>query len=907
MQITNTNKILQALVAYYFQLFPQESRNNVDEIMNEKKDYGAKIINIFIKKFSISNDNKTWESELNKLKEEIKPGEYSTVIDTFCDILNAIVRTNFYQKNKEYISFKIKPETIKRLPKPIPYAEIFVYNEDFEGCHLRDKPISRGGFRLSDRVDYRTEVLGLLKAQISKNAIIVPSGAKACFYIKKLKQCKIENADFIKSCYEKFVSGILDITDNAINEQITNPENTIIYDENDSYIVAAADKGTANFSDLANSISKKYNFWLQDAFASGGSNGYNHKQMGITSRGAYICAKSNFYELGIDIENNEISAIGIGDMAGDVFGNGISLFQKLKLIAAFNHIHIFIDPNPNIEKSANERKRLFKNPQLQWSDYDKSVISQGGGVFDRLNGDIELSNEIKMALDIPLHIVYINPEILINYILKTKVDLIWNGGIGTFIKSKMENNASVQDKFNDIARINGYEIRAKVVAEGGNVGATQLGRIEASSFGVKINMDAIDNSAGVSCSDHEVNIKIALSNIKINEESKNALLTSMTEDVTKLVLKDNYLQAKNIAVADLFKNNDTYWYLKLVQKMSDEKILDRQMQCIPSDDEFQEIITNKKSISRINICSILSHVKIYFHNNIIDSKIILDNYFMINDFLNYFPKQIQSKEYINGIYNHLLKKNIIATILANEIVNFCGITYIEKIQEILHISFEDIIKLYTIVRDLFGINKMFEMIYKQDFIIEFQNQANAIRKLQNNILSASIGIFNNIDFNKTIQENISILKPSIDKFNILLKGSCCSNTKTLCCFDEEYTAKLKLLKSVNVISICLSCKESNTSISDEYSVYMKISDTLNTKKVINYINEIIHNQSDEISIWNLIKNKYNTIIQKIIVDKIYNLIDIKNKLDDIFSLMFQKKLTKLEISEISIKLDKVFI
>ncbi|QED23442.1 NAD-glutamate dehydrogenase domain-containing protein [Candidatus Deianiraea vastatrix] len=852
--MTQENHIFPAVLAYYKQINRDINESDLLDLIRKNSGFEDSVVSIFKLKFKTKN--KEWEVELEKLKSKTK----EPILLHFLQILNAAVRTNLYQDEKDYIAIKLKPEFIENMPKPIPYAEIMVYNEDFEGCHLRSQPISRGGFRWSDRADYRTEVLGLVKAQISKNAIIVPSGAKACFYIKKPKQDKAENMAFVKACYEKFVCGLLDITDNIEADRVINPKNTVIYDENDTYIVAAADKGTATFSDLANSISKRYNFWLGDAFASGGSLGYDHKKMGITSRGAYICAKSSFYELGIDAENTEISAVGIGDMSGDVFGNGMLLFKKLKLMAAFNHMHIFIDPNPDIEKTALERRRLFENPQLKWSDFDKSIISQGGGVFDRFGSDIEINEQIRASFDIPKSVKKLNPEALIGYILRAKIDLLFNGGIGTFIKAECEKNEDVKDKFNDTIRINGNEARFKVIAEGGNVGITQLGRMELVKSGVKVNMDAIDNSAGVTCSDREVNIKIALSVVKISDKGREKLLFDMTGNVAALVLKNNYLQSKLIGVTETFAQNETAIFAKIASQMEIAKVLDRKMHQMPSEEEFLSLAIAKKAISRTQICVMLSNAKIYLKNIILESDLLRDNYFKTNHLLEYFPRQMQEDMYLHGIFNHSLAKNIIATEVAGEIVNICGISYFYKLRQMLDLKVGDAVKLYSITQEIFGIKALFEMLCKEDGVIEFANQARAIKKLQDAALFASIAISSHVNFDKTIEENIHNLKQIIDQFFKILKGSCCSDVKKSCCFDSQYTAGLKVLKSADIISICMDSFEKNYQQTCE--IAKKVSDNLGYKSAISKIFAEVSNGTTELKTASIIASRLMQFVVK---------------------------------------------
>ena len=496
--------------------------------------------------------------KINENLTKIKDVADDAIIRRFLGVVNATLRTNYYQLDnskqfKGYVSFKFDCKKVPNLPLPVPYAEIFVYSPKVEAIHLRGGKVARGGLRWSDRQeDFRTEVLGLMKAQMTKNAVIVPVGSKGGFVIKsdtsKMSRDELQQEGI--SCYKTFLRGLLDITDNVIDGKIEHPHNVIMHDAPDPYLVVAADKGTATFSDTANGISQEYNFWLGDAFASGGSVGYDHKKMGITAKGAWISVMRHFREFDIDTQTQDFTCVGIGDLAGDVFGNGMLLSKHIKLVAAFNHIHIFLDPNPDSQKSFKERERMFNLPRSTWMDYDKSLISKGGGIFERSAKSIKISPEIQEILKISED--ELSPNDLMRAILKAPVDLLWNGGIGTYVKSQDETNQDVGDKANDLLRINGNELNCKVVGEGGNLGFTQKGRIEFARNGGRINTDAMDNSAGVDCSDHEVNIKIALISAmkskKINLEERNKILEAMTDDVSVLVLSDNRLQTQAISI-----------------------------------------------------------------------------------------------------------------------------------------------------------------------------------------------------------------------------------------------------------------------------------------------------------------------------------------------------------------------
>ncbi len=902
-------EIMSAIAAYTRQV-----TNLPIELINEaifaNPNISQMTITLFENKFSLTenSDYLGRESEILSEISKLKKSSHVKIMNCLMDVINAISRANIHQnineKVKPYIAFKVHSTKISWLPKPVPYAEIFVYNNDFEGCHLRNKPVARGGFRWSDRIDYRTEVLGLIKAQIPKNSIIVPSGAKACFYIKKSAQDCHNYKDFVKECYKNFVRGILDLTDNIQNGIIFHPENTRIHDDKDPYIVAAADKGTATFSDIANGISAEYNFWLGDAFASGGSNGYSHKDMGITSRGAYVSAKQSFYELGIDVENSEISAVGVGDMSGDVFGNGMLLFKKLKLIAAFNHMHIFLDPNPNIQESAKERLRLFNNPELKWSDYNRDIVSAGGGIFERFGSKITVNSQIREALDIPSKIIEIEPEQLISYILQAKVDMLWNGGIGTLIKESSETNADVQDVFNDATRISGNQVCAKVVVEGGNVGVTQKARIECAKNGVKINMDSIDNSAGVDCSDHEVNIKIIFNNIGKFDAERNTVLSQMQDEVASLVLKNNYLQTKLLSVAQANVVRDMDFYAKIASRMSDAKILDINLENIPSQQGFLEMQKSGETLTRPHLCTLLSHAKIYLHDEIADI-VALDDEIFNSDLLSYFPALI-GKNYKEAAMSHPLRKNIIATSIANEIVNLCGITYLEKLFRALDIDPEKLVILYTVVREIFAIKNMFESIFAQDYVIPSQQQVGAISKLQDAIFFASLATFEAIDFSVSITQNIKNIACRVGEFPKILKGSCCSSTKTSCCFDADYTAKLKVLKSAFVIFETIKLSHvGKIPLENAYENISKIYGLIPLKKLRTALQNSI--SASDLDSAHFCFVKISNIVGRISSGENLDIQEIRNKITDIYNNMVSENGIVLDVNKCALILAKLSI
>ncbi len=653
---------------------------------------------------------------------QVKDITEDAIIRKFFAIINATLRTNYYQLNQDsefkgYLSFKFDCKKIPELPLPLPHAEVFVCSSKVEAIHLRGGKVARGGLRWSDRQeDFRTEVLGLMKAQMTKNAVIVPVGSKGGFVIKS------DTSNFTRDelqkegieCYKTFLRGVLDVTDNVVNGKIEYPQNVVMYDEADPYLVVAADKGTATFSDIANSISAEYNFWLGDAFASGGSVGYDHKKMGITAKGAWISVMRHFREVGIDTQSQDFTCVGIGDLAGDVFGNGMLLSKHTKLVAAFNHMHIFFDPNPDVAKSFVERQRMFDLTRSTWMDYDQSLISRGGGIFERSAKSIKISSEIKEILDIEED--ELAPNDLIRAILKAPVDLLWNGGIGTYVKASEESNQEVGDRTNDNLRINGNELRCKVIGEGGNLGFTQKGRIEYALNGGSINTDAMDNSAGVDCSDHEVNIKIALTSAlrskKITFEERNKILESMTDEVSSLVLSDNRLQTQAISIAKSQGISVLGEQAQFLDKLEKAGFLNRKIEFLPSRKDIDKRQIEKIGLTRPELCVMLAYSKMDIYNQIVTSSLVEDKYFE-SELFSYFP-QVMQKKFADEISNHQLRREIIGTQITNFVVNRIGITFINQICQDSGFAVVDVVKSFIIACDSFRLREIWESVEKLD-------------------------------------------------------------------------------------------------------------------------------------------------------------------------------------------------
>jgi glutamate dehydrogenase len=726
--------ILRAYAKYLQQIGFRFSQAYIEKTVAMYAPIAKDLVDLFKLKFNPKkkyDEKKGLELEEKVLHEleGISSLDEDRIMRYFLQLIKATLRTNYFQtlneQPKEYLCFKFKSNNVPDLPLPHPLYEIFVYSTRFEGIHLRAEKVARGGIRWSDRrEDFRTEILGLMKAQKVKNAVIVPSGAKGGFVLKKISAfaTREEVQAEVIYCYKAFIHGLLDLTDNIIDSKIIHPKDITCYDDYDPYLVVAADKGTSAFSDIANSISNEYHFWLGDAFASGGSAGYDHKKMGITARGAWESARRHFRELNINIDKTDITIIGIGDMSGDVFGNGMIYSKHLKLVAAFDYRHIFIDPNPHPEKSYQERLRLFKLPISSWEDYNPKLISKGGGVFKRTSKSISLSPEIKKCLDIEDSAL--SPNELIRAILKAPVDLFYNGGIGTYVKATKESQADVGDKTNEFCRINGCELRCRVVCEGGNLGFTQLGRIEYALKGGLINTDFIDNSAGVDCSDHEVNIKIllskAISNGQLTEKKRNALLASMTDEVAKLVLKDNYQQALAMSFSAVRTNHYTGLYQAYLTDLENAGIVDRAVEFLPDDKEILQRKAAQQGLTRPEVAVLLAYTKIHIKNEILKSNLPEDTYFGQEIELE-FPK-VLGKNYKKYMQEHSLRREIIATQLSNQIVNEMGITFVYRISIETGAMIAEIIKAHAISNRIFEANQLEQFIESLGFNITVELQ-----------------------------------------------------------------------------------------------------------------------------------------------------------------------------------------
>ena len=798
--------LLRAFAEYLYQVKIGYSKEYIGQVLNKHFGVIKQLVNLFYVKFNHKlhvEERKQQVEEiqiaLEKSLELIHDNIEDQIIRRFIDLVNNILRTNYFLVDiigqfKDFISLKINSSEIVGIPLPRPYREIFVYSTNFEAIHLRGGKVARGGIRWSDRLeDYRTEVLGLMKTQVVKNSVIVPTGAKGGFILKNIVGLDREalQAKAIE-CYKNFLRGLLDVTDNIVDRKTQHPKHVVRYDENDSYLVVAADKGTASFSDIANQISAEYNFWLGDAFASGGSKGYDHKKMAITARGGWISVMRHFHELNIDIEKNDFTVVGIGDMSGDVFGNGMLLSKHIQLVAAFNHMHIFVDPNPDSHKSFLERQRLFNLPRSTWQDYDPAILSKGSQIYDRKAKSLHLTPEIKARFK--LNVDSISPNDLIKTLLTAEVDLLWNGGIGTYVKASFETHEQVGDKTNDSLRCNGADLRCKIIGEGGNLGFTQYGRIEYARNSGRLNTDAIDNSAGVDCSDHEVNMKIALREAiaqeLISEEERIILLEAMTEDVAELVLKDNRTQTRALTIAqqqgyDILGSQEHF-----IDLLEESGTLDRELECLPSKQQFAQLHTNKMGLTRPELSVLLAYSKNAIYSKLIATNLAEEEYFY-NDLLLYFPETMRHR-FAEILANHPLRKEIITTAITNSMVNRIDTFYLHLAVESTGHKFSDIARAYTVTRDLFGLRDLWKEINTLDGEIPVKDQVKLYIVIKKFVMRSTSWLLRNYRGKIDIASTINEYHSKINELNLIVSD--CAVGK----FKDNYDNELEHFISMKV-------------------------------------------------------------------------------------------------------------
>ena len=718
--------VMRAYCRYLLQTGLPFSQGYIAQVLVNNAAIAKMLADLFVARFNPEMSHGARHSALARLDqriraalEEVTRSDEDRILRALWNALSATVRTNAYQTGregqfKEYLSFKLESQRLRELPLPKPLFEIFVFSPRMEGVHLRMGYVARGGIRWSDRrEDFRTEVLGLMKAQHVKNTVIVPVGAKGGFVVKRLPAEREAQQAEVISCYQTLIRGLLDITDNFVDDQISGPALVVRHDKDDAYLVVAADKGTATFSDTANAISAEYGFWLGDAFASGGSAGYDHKKMAITARGAWECVKRHFREMSVDIQSQNFTVAGIGDMAGDVFGNGMLRSPHIRLVAAFNHQHIFIDPQPDPARSFRERERLFKMPRSTWEDYPPSAISKGGGVFSRSAKSLTLSREAQELLELPAQV---SPNEAIKAILKAHVDLFWNGGIGTYVKSTFESHGDVGDRSNDAVRIDARELNCKVIGEGGNLGVSQLGRIEFARRGGRLNTDFIDNSAGVNCSDVEVNLKILLNGAvragKITLAARDRLLVRMTDEVAGLVLRNNYLQSQAISTSEFQAKerlSESAYVIRALERSSD---LNRSLEFLPTEEEIAERRKAGEGLTRPELAITLSYGKIWLYRALIQSNVPEDPY-LSAELKRYFPMPVQ-RRFAAQLKRHRLRREIIATAITNSLINRMGPAFPVRAQDDTGADPAAIARAYSIAREVFAARYLWMQIEALD-------------------------------------------------------------------------------------------------------------------------------------------------------------------------------------------------
>lgn len=767
--------ILRSAAKYLRQLRIPYSQDNMAQVLAQYAPISLELVRLFKSRHdpalaaTRTQQSKQQLGKIQDLLQAVTGLEDDRILRRYLNFIQSTLRTNYFL-NKDYLSIKLDSRALDYMPLPKPLVEIFVYSTRIEAVHLRGGKVARGGIRWSDRKeDFRNEILGLMKAQMVKNSVIVPVGSKGGFILKQPPQ---DSAAFQAegiACYRMMMTGLLDITDNLKNGKVIPPANIVRHDGDDPYLVVAADKGTAKFSDIANGIAQDYGFWLDDAFASGGSAGYDHKEMGITARGAWEAIKRHFREIGTDIQTTDFTVAGVGDMSGDVFGNAMLLSKHIRLIGAFDHRHIFCDPTPDAAQSWQERQRLFHKPTSSWADYDSKKLSKGGAIFARNEKSLKLTPEIRKAFGISSETV--SPSELITAILKTPVDLLYFGGIGTYVKASDESHEEAGDRSNDAQRIDGREIHAKVIGEGANLGLTQRGRIEYAQQGGRINTDAIDNSAGVDTSDHEVNIKILLRQMLASGDltlaARNKILASMTDDVATLVLRDNYLQAQALSLAQARAVELLPSHTRTIRALEKANLLDRRIEFMPDDAELQDRQRNKAGLTRPELAILLSYSKIWLYDQLLSSD-LPDDSFLQEDLARYFPHQL-SKKYPDAIRRHQLGREIIATHVTNSLINRGGSHFVTMMQERTGQSPVAIARAYLMVREIFQLRNLWEAIETLDSKVSAQVQLTMLLTISDLLNSGVAWLLQHHAKKFTLGDTIRNMQNAVSQFTLWLE------------------------------------------------------------------------------------------------------------------------------------------
>jgi glutamate dehydrogenase len=772
--------ILRAYYKYMRQIGLPFSQAYVEQTLSGNPEIARLLVQFFKMRFDPKTRDLKQEaaisSELLSAIDTVSSLDEDRILRRFHTVIAASLRTNYFQTRaggepKSYFSFKLDPERIDKMPLPRPHFEIFVYATQVEGVHLRGGRVARGGLRWSDRQeDYRKEVLGLMKAQMVKNTVIVPVGAKGGFVVKeKGPDGGRPTREQGVACYQTYISGLLDITDNIVNYEIVPPVDVVRHDQDDPYLVVAADKGTATFSDIANGVSKDYGFWMGDAFASGGSVGYDHKKMGITARGAWESVKRHFREMGRDIQTEPFTVVGIGAMFGDVFGNGMLLSEQTKLVAAFSGEHIFLDPDPDPARSYKERQRLFDLEGSTWADYNTKLISKGGGVWSRNAKSIELSPEVQKLLDVSSKVMA--PSELMRAMLLAPVDLFWNGGIGTYVKASWESDAEVGDRANDPVRVDGRDMRVRVVGEGGNLGLTQAGRIEYAMHGGRINTDAIDNSGGVDCSDREVNIKILLNAAVVEqdltEKQRNELLVSMTDEVSRQVIRDNYRHTRAISVTEAQASKRFEEQAAFIRHLERSGQLNRKLEGLPDEEAIAERHRAGLGLTRPELSVLLSYAKIVLYNDLLDSDLPDDDH-LSSELFGYFPAALHER-FGERMQSHRLHREIIATVVTNSVINRMGPTFVFRVKEETGAPASEVARAYSAAREIFSTRPLWKEIEALDNRVSTEIQIQMMISSCRLVGRATLWILRNISSPLSVASLMERFTPGAELLSIHLK------------------------------------------------------------------------------------------------------------------------------------------
>ena len=854
--------ILRAYCRYIMQTGAPFSQAYMDQVLSSHPEIAGLMTDAFKAQFEpdvTAKERKrridACNAALRQALEAISGLDEDRILRAYSNAINATLRTNFFAVDQDgeplpYLSLKMDPRKILELPEPRPQFTIFVYSPEVEAIHLRGGAIARGGLRWSDRrEDFRTEILGLMKAQIVKNALIVPTGAKGGFVVKSASP---ENPSLrrqqVEHCYVTFIRGMLDLTDNIVDDNIVPPPNVVCRDADDPYLVVAADKGTATFSDLANSVAAEYGFWLGDAFASGGSNGYDHKQMGITARGAWEAVKRHFREFGVDVQNQPFTVAGIGDMSGDVFGNGMLLSKYTRLLAAFNHQHIFLDPDPDQAISFQERQRLFRATNSSWSDYDPRAISAGGGVFDRQVKRIELTPEVRSILGTEQESA--TPPEIIKLILSMGVDLLWNGGIGTYVKASTESHLDADDRGNDDVRVDANHLQCKVIGEGGNLGLTQAARIEFAQRGGRINTDFVDNSGGVDSSDREVNIKILLNRAhhegRLTMAARNRLLPTMTDEVAALVLRDNFQQTLAISVAEASAPSRLLEHAELIKLLERNSGMDRTLECLPDEEAIAERQARGEGLTRPELAVLISHAKIHLSAELLQSNVPEDA-LLAGEVARYFPKRLQTK-FGDLIAHHRLSREIISTLIADSVINRMGPTFVLRAQQETGADTGTIARAYSIARQVLDMRSFWAEVEALDNVIpadvEYSLLFQSSRVLRHSCYWFIQNHFDDLD----IAINIERLRPGVNSlmnsFDKILAGvpkqrfeELTRRYQNLGVPTQVAQRMASLMGSTMVLDVVELAAESGQKVSHVGEVYLEISQGLS----IGWLRERIEN------------------------------------------------------------------